>query len=393
MKLGTLSLLFVSAFTTAGAALAQQPLVCPVTSAAGPCEAFHYHVQMYRPDTRGFAELVSINQFSSQAACERAREVQSQRNVKLVEFFRTKGETKYEADRFGPCHCDASDPAQRTAHLRLQEEIRLRVRERLIDEKLTTDSELMRVVQPSPAPMLATPKLMPLPPLQAPAAQTAENSTNDLHATKAVDATQAAVASLDHLPLVDVLTGASEAPAQAPPIAEERVVEQPAPSAEELAPAQDAAEKFISYETERIQNVVKASAAIQDETTKEQIFEACLQRMNLLSNLRMLIEGSGVRSRLANLAAAAQTEEERLDVVAKLFGSDITRHWAPRDAADVILTVNPEVAAEPERALRDSSGRFSEQQKKRALYVLLAQSQPTEDQRLWLTSVIDRFLQ
>jgi len=33
-----------------------------------------------------------------------------------------------------------------------------------------------------------------------------------------------------------------------------------------------------------------------------------------------------------------------------------------------------------------------ELQKKRALYLVLAQSQPTEDQRLWLSTVVEGFL-
>ncbi|HEX2121011.1 MAG TPA: hypothetical protein VHL59_05145, partial [Thermoanaerobaculia bacterium] len=191
-----------------------------------------------------------------------------------------------------------------------------------------------------------------------------------------------------------------------PPLAEETVIETPAPaeppaaepqaepeaSEEEMQSAQDTAERFVSYETQRIQNVLKASTEIADETVKSRIFEACMQRIQLLSNLRLLIEGSGMRSRLATAARAAESESERLALIAKLFGEEITAHWAPKDATDVILDVDAEIASAPDRALRDASGRFSTEQKKRALYLVLARTQPTEDQRLWLSTVVEGFL-
>jgi hypothetical protein len=117
-----------------------------------------------------------------------------------------------------------------------------------------------------------------------------------------------------------------------------------------------------------------------------------MQRIQLLSNLRLLIEGSGMRSALTAAARDAQTEQQRLALIAKLFGDSVTPHWAPRDAADVIYEIENDIVASPERVLRDSSGQFGVAQKKRALYVLLAQSQPTEDQRLWLSSIIEGFL-
>ncbi|HYR28616.1 MAG TPA: hypothetical protein VEU30_09125, partial [Thermoanaerobaculia bacterium] len=63
-----------------------------------------------------------------------------------------------------------------------------------------------------------------------------------------------------------------------------------------------------------------------------------------------------------------------------------------QDAADVILEIEEDIAAAPERALRDTTGKFSAEQKKRALYLVLAQTQPTEDQRLWLSTVVEGFL-
>lgn len=173
----------------------------------------------------------------------------------------------------------------------------------------------------------------------------------------------------------------------------EKVVQaEDAPTEEEVQSAQETAEHFITYETQRIQNVLRASSAIADETVKSKIFEAAMQRIQLLSNLRLLIEGSGMRSRLASAARQADSETARLALMSRLFGDSIAPHWAPKDAADVVFEIENEVASAPERALRDTTGKFSVQQKKKALYLVLAQTQPTEDQRLWLSALVEEFL-
>ncbi|HXG57810.1 MAG TPA: hypothetical protein VNL91_02185, partial [Thermoanaerobaculia bacterium] len=82
----------------------------------------------------------------------------------------------------------------------------------------------------------------------------------------------------------------------------------------------------------------------------------------------------------------------RLAFVGRLFGPEITPHWAPKDARDVIVTPKPEVDDDPERVLRETGGRFDDDQKRRALYVLLGRIQPTEEQKLWLGSVVDSLL-
>lgn len=415
----------------AAAAAAQQGLVCPPGAPGKPCEAFHYHAGMYRPDTKQFVEVFGFNQFATQTACERARELHMAANARVVAFFRGVREQQYEADRFGGCHCDLtvdrSSPnfltdAQRAMQLRTVEEIRLRVREKLLDNGLLSDAEAVRGLwsEPPGTSMLGGGRLVAMP--QGTAAQVL-TSPDDLKPTKSIDTTKPAVVGLD-LPLQDAgsppanvqpttpVSAAARPPASAqeppmetvevpaPPATEqhsepqgEQVVRaEDAPSEEELQSAQETAESFVTYETQRIQNVLRASAAIGDETVKSKIFEAAMQRIQLLSNLRLLIEGSGMRSRLAAAARAAQSEEARLALMGRLFGDDVAPHWAPKDAADVVFEIESEIAAAPERVLRDTTGRFSSQQKKRALYLVLAQTQPTEDQRLWLSAVVEGFL-
>src|SRR5712691_10843782 len=397
----------LAAILIAAPAMAQQTLVCPPPSSASAhgCEVYHYHMQMYRPETRLFAELTGVNQFASQSACERYREAHITRNLAVVDYFkRVRNEQQYEPDRFGVCHCDMTiektSPAylsdqQRLTQLRTAEDIRLRVREKLLDSGLKSDSELVRglIAPPTPLALLGGSKLVPV---AGPSpATSAANSPDDLKPTKAIDLSKPVVMALD-LPLVDIA-----APTAPPPPEVAATSGPPTPAAGEVAgppqsgdsaSAADAAESFVSYETQRIQNVLKASAAITDETVKSKIFEACRQRIQLLSNLRTLIEGAGSHSRLAFAARTAQSESDRLALVTKLFGSSIAPEWAPKDAIDVVLQPNADVDSEPERVLRDTSGRFTDQQKKRALYVLLARSQPTDEQQLWLITVLDSFL-
>ena len=379
----------------AGAASAQTPLECPgAASATSHCDVFHYHVQMYRPDTRGFAEVWGVNAYSSQSACERARDAAMKRNLAVVDFFkRVRNESQYEPDRFGACHCDLSldktnpkylTDAQRSAQLRIAEEVRQRVRERLMDAGITTESELVRDVGPPPigVSLAGGPKIVPMP-QNAPVA--APVNVADLKLTRSVDTSKPAQASLDS-PLVDITTPAS-AVTSAPVAA---VAGDGGPESTESAA--DAAESFIGYETQRIQNVLKASSAITDDALKSKIYDACMQRIQLLSNLRGLIEGSGARSRLADFARNAKSEPERLIFVGKLFGDDVKMHWAPGDAKDVVLDAR-DVDANAENVLRDGGGKFDPQQRRRALYALLAHSQPTEQQQLWLSTIADGFLQ
>ncbi|HUP59959.1 MAG TPA: hypothetical protein VNA69_06030 [Thermoanaerobaculia bacterium] len=431
----------LAAFCLAAAPLAaQQPLVCPAPGAGRACDVYHFHQAMYRPDTKQFSEISATTQFATQASCERAREVRVAANAKTVEYFTRVKQQQYATDRFGPCHCDmtAMTDAQRAVQLRTAEEIRLRVRERLLDHRLTSDSEYVRAldVDPPVTPLLGAPRLVPLPQSAAPAVATV---ADDLKPTRSIDTSKPAVAALD-LPLVEITADATPAPVQsngtpaeatvdvgstpAPPPAElpaeplaeplaeppaeppaEPIVEPetrvsaepvpepaPGPSEEELLSAQETAERFISYETQRIQNVLRAANAIADESVTSRIFEACQQRVNVLSNLRLLIEGSGMRSRLAAAAGDAIDESRHLALIAKLFGDDITPHWAPQDAKDVIVDADPEIASEPDQVLRDTSGKYTTQEKKRALYLVLARTQPTEEQRLWLSTVVEGFL-
>src|SRR3954452_1651837 len=410
-----------------------QPLLCPpVASAAGkPCETFHFHVQLFRPEPRDFVEVYGVNAFPSMASCERARDAQFKRNANVVEYMRAQRRDWWQADKFGPCHCDMTveqaspnflSEAARTQQVRDAEEVRQRVRERLIDAKAPPDSDVMRNIAPtvSATPLIGGPKIVSMP---APVAVTTSNSPDDLQLTKAVDTTASSATSLD-LPLVEIampgitppveVAAAAPAPAAPAPAAPApasatgesqpqpqatpaplpqqtvQVAAEPAPviaDDPDLPVPEDVADAFVSYESQRIQNVLKASSEVGDEALRAQVLEACTQRIQLLSNLRSIIVGAGAKSRLVAAASAAKKESDRIALAAKLFGSDIPPHWAPKDAANVIFDAG---VTEPERVLRDNAS--SDQQKRHALYVLLATTSPTEQQQLWLSSVIEGLL-
>ncbi len=399
-----------------------QPLVCPPSSSTSgrPCDTFHYHVQMYRPDTKGFAEFFGINQFASQSSCEQAREARTKQNLAIVDYMKkVKNNLQYEPDRAGSCHCDMTveraspnflTDAQRATQIRMAEEVRKRVRERLLDAHVPSDSDLIRGLSPLPPvnPVLNGPRLAPL---QATASASTTNAPEDLRATRTVQNTPLATSSFE-LPLapiavagMPVSTGSPEVPA---PTAEatggagaattaatgtQTSGGAPATAAATDDAADDSADAFISAETERIQAVLKESSAVTDDATRTKILEACMQRIQLLSNLRTLIQGSGTHSRLATAARAARDESNRLALATKLFGSDMAAHWAPKEPASVVLDPQPAVESKPEAVLRDSSNQFSESQKKRALYLFLGRTHTTEEQQLWLIPVVDRFLE
>jgi len=355
--------MLLAAMLVAGAALAQQALVCPPGASNQPCERFHYHVAMYRPDTKAFIEIQGTP-FASQAACDRARDAELKRNLAVVDYFHKKGEQKYEADRFGPCHCDATTDAQKMTALRNAEEVRWRVRERLLDSGLLSDNELVRSLWTAPpvSPLLGGPRLVPLPP---PVAVQVLTSAEEMRATKAIEASKPVESKLD-LPLAEIAQAAR--PAEASDGA--------------------AIDAFLTSEQERINGVLKASGAVSDDDAKAKIFEASMQRMSLLSNLRQLIEAAGPRSRIAAAVRNAQSEADRLALVKRLFGDDVAPHWAPNDPSQVVIVG----LGDPERILRDSSGQFSDTQKRHALYTFLAQGSPTDEQRLWLANVVDVLL-
>ena len=453
MRRALLLILGLAAFRSEG-----QLLVCPPSTATSgkPCDVFHYHVQFYEPETKGFTTLYGINQYSSMAACDRARDARVKQNAAVVDYIKRIKAQPYEADRIGPCHCDMTlqttsatflSEAQRLVQKRTAEDVRRRVRDKLLDEDASADSELITglTIVTQVNPMLAGPRLTQLP---APVSIAVENRAADLRMPKATQTSMPAAAAID-LPLADIPLGeagaaaAASTPAPAPRPAEAATAKKPAPAsgeapvnltavevaipaesavetppatervpaavvpkpeAEEGAPApaapddqsmvsaEDAADVFIRYEIQRIQNVMHAIPDPPDETG-EKVIDACRLRSQVLTNLKYLIIGSGARSAIAAAARRTADEASRLDLVKRLFGEGIAAHWVPRVTTDVLIAADPAIDENPERVLRDSSGQHTPEQKRRALYAVLTRETITEDQQLWLITAVEQFLQ
>ncbi|HEX7704925.1 MAG TPA: hypothetical protein VF701_00555 [Thermoanaerobaculia bacterium] len=419
-----------------------QTLVCPAdpSSAGKPCDAFHYHMQLYSPETKAFTTLSGINQFASIAACEKAREAHTQQNADVVDYVKRVKAQAYEPDRIGPCHCDvtrhASSPAhlsdaQRDTQMRSAELVRRRVRERLLELGVPADSPLLQsAFRRLPVNrMLAGSRLTPLP---TPVVAASEYRTADLRMPRTSMSGAPATAVID-LPLVDIQVGEVSMPGTAAATAPEPALVAPGPPTapaieetvepeaavefpEEASPgsdpaeamadirpesgllsdpesrsAEDAADRFIRHETQRIQNVVDAVPDASD-ALGEQVMEACMQRLQALTNLRYLILGAGARSSVAQIAYRSRSDVARLAFVTRLFGEEVASHWMPAITTDVIIPSDPRIDEQPEAVLRDSSGAYSVLQRRRALYSILSRAPITEEQQLWLIPAIEEFL-
>jgi hypothetical protein len=387
---------------------AQAPMTCQLGSGAdsAKCSVFHYHVQVYDPSKKARVELTGVNEFASQAACEAELGAAQAHNQALVKFMTTNvPRQKFQPDVFGPCHCDMTrsasspnrlDPNRRVAELRMQQEIIAETREILLDAGvLETAPSVLAGLKLAPssfdpalwpkivfAPDPATMKIEPLP---IPETESMQTSVADLVPRGNFGA------ALD-LELIDVPTpknvmvASTSARADAP--AEES--ERPAASASDDANPADA---FVSFESSRVQAILQASSGIDDAAVKKRIFESAMQRLQVLSNLKVIVLAAGTSSRLADAFRNLDTDDQRAALMGRLFGSDVQGHWVPSDARDVILDIPPELTGDPIAVLRESTGRYDDEQRKQALYYALGRTANlTPSQELWIAELMSSFL-
>src|SRR5688572_29613307 len=78
--------LILAGCLAAATAVAQPALVCPTAPAGRPCDTYHFHVQMYRVDTKQWVEVFGVNQFASAVACDRARDLHIANNGKAIDY-------------------------------------------------------------------------------------------------------------------------------------------------------------------------------------------------------------------------------------------------------------------------------------------------------------------
>lgn len=407
--------ILVASLTLGTAGLhAQVPLTCQSGAGIDPsnCAVVHYHVKMYRPDTKTSVELTGVNEFASRAACEAALAAEKSRNAAVVDFLKKhEPRLQYQSDQFGSCHCDMThvassanvlDDAKRTAERRTQLDILTRVRLRLLDSDALPNSEVVtrlrvpastfdnalwprEVISPAAEDLASVPE-----PLAESAAKTTEVGA---------DAPKYAPAAAIEFPLVDVATPKEVivTRAIAPSVLDGGTESAPGGDQTEPTPSDsgeaNAADAFVNYETSRVQAIVRASAQVEDAAVKRSVLEASVARMQLLSNLKLVVETAGPRSALADALRSADAEPARLDLVGKLFGEMVKAHWAPADAKDVVVEIPGELTGDPFGVVREASGKYAVEQRKQALYHLLAKtSNLTSSQLLSLSDLMQSFL-
>lgn len=408
------SILLAGLALTSARAGAQTPLTCQ--SSAGidtaNCPVVHYHVKMYRPDTKTSVELTGVNEFASSAACESALAAEKARNVSVVDFLKkNEPRLQYSPDQFGACHCDMThsessadylDDAKRAAERRLQRDILAHVRLRLIDSDALPNSELVMSLRVPPSTFDAA--LWPLTVI-SPGAKDLESVPDPLPETAVkvtlvgADAPTSAPAAAIEFPYAEVPTPKEVmvTRAIAPSVLSGEAEPEPS-DATTPVPTVDlgdanAAEAFVNYETSRVQAIVRASGQIEEAATKKSVLEAVVARMQLLSNLKLIVETAGPRSALAGAFRGVDGEAARLELVGKLFGDSVKAHWAPADAKDVVIDIPAELTSDPFAVLREATGKYSRDEQKQSLYHLLAHaSNLTTSQLLSLSDLMQSFL-
>ena len=407
-------LLLTGLATAALGALAQAPLSCQAGAGidSANCSVVHYHVRMYRPDMKTSVELTGVNQFASKSACETALAAEMARNAAVLDFLKkNEPRLQYQPDVFGTCHCDMTrsassanflDDTKRAAELLTQQDILTRVRLRLIDSNALPNSELVRrlraplstfdmalwpraIVSPDSTDLQSAPEPLP---------ETAAKVTD-----VGADLPKSAAAQTIAFPLVEVATPKEVMVTRA--VAPSVIEAEPAGGASETStgaipsvPGEaNAADAFVNYETARVQAILRAAGQIDDASLKKSIFEASMSRLQLLSNIKLIVETTGSRSALAAAFREATDERSRLALVTRLFGDDAAGHWAPTDAKGVVFEIPGELTDDPTAVLNEATGKYSREQRMQALYHLLARSSNlTSSQLLWLSDLMQSFL-
>lgn len=414
----TLILLAVAGTLPAQTAAPAQALTCGPSSAGSSagCDSHHFHVSLYRFETRSWAEAWGVNGFATAAGCEAARVVEFRNSQTLAAFIRAKQpKSPIEILRVGSCHCDMSndkthprflDEVKRQRQVREVQVIRAEIREKLLDMDATPGSDVIRALVQPPSAFPGAVWSRQIPPPENPRGfvvdpttmalkdtaigkETARRESDTPFELAAIGAPPESVPSAgahpaEPLPLPETKVEAEQA--VAPPV-DDAVAETPREA--EQPQEESAADRFISYETSRITNILKASESISDDEVRRKIFESSLERSQVLENLRKIIDGAGTRSRLADLAQKALTQPNDYELVNRLFGPLIAKHWAPTDARDVVITFPSALSDDPVSVLRDTTGRFSLEERQTALYIALAREALTSRQESWLTGVVE----
>jgi len=386
-----LILLFVSVPAVA------QTLTCPSSAGVSEadCSVVHYHVLAWKPSSKRAFELYGLNQFSSTEVCEQSRAREEAENKAVVAAIRRANpKSPIQENKYGPCHCDMTesesnayflDQTKRDMQIRLYEQIRRELRWELLDAGLSTDSKEVQSLSSQPSTFRSNlwPKFLPPPPpVDVKFLNPEKVALQDTEASK----TQMRKATISaEIQLVPIQLAATDGTGAEVP---------ETPPAVAVIPESTPGEAFVTRETERVQSILGQSNDLADDSVKGQVFEALMQRLQALSNLRSLVATAGARSRLAARLESVDSDDASLALVGMLFGDEVRSHWQPETPDGAVVSPAPDVANDPVAVLRDTSGRFDETQRKTALYLLLARNASlTSNEQLWLSQIVEAYLQ
>lgn len=360
---------------------AAQSLTCP-TAASGDCALVHYHTRFWDPRSKSSFELLGHNAFGSMERCEEARAADEARNRAAIEhLLRVAPRMKTTPNAYGPCHCDPSwtkgDPSFLTEQTRLQSRrsarsIDLVMLNLLVKRDLLPDSELARRYEPAPSSFRSADWPLGIVRAATPGSDHSLGETPEPLMETTVIAQAPVDAEPTHLALKEItyadLTGLT-------------VTE------EESAPA-EARLDFLGAEIARFAALLDRSDEL---AQKDLVIDSCQERVQVLSNLQRLIETAGPRSRLALANRERVEEAARMRLVADLFGETVAAHWSPADPSGMSISIPASIEGDPLAVLRDTSGKFDSDERKLALYRLLAaEANLTESQEVWLASLIEK---
>lgn len=377
-------LLLIALLAAASTPAAAQTLTC-ATAASGDCTMVHYHVRYWDPRTKIALEVLGQNDFATMEACEQARLRDEARNRAALEhLFKVAPRMKTSANVYGPCHCDPTwtrgDPAFLPEATRLQlarsaRSIDLAMLNLLVEHDLAPESELARRYEPAPSTFRSADWPLGVVRATAPAADHALGETPEplmettIIAQAPVDAEPTRL-TLKEITYADVagltVTEATETPAAAGP-------------------------DFLGSEIARFAALLER---VDELAQKDVVIGSCQERVQVLSNLQRLIETAGPSSRLARANRDRVADADRLRLVAELFGETVAAHWAPADPGTMDIAIPAAIDGDPLAVLRDTGGKFDTDQRKLALYRLLAgDANLTESQEVWLASMIEKQIQ
>ena len=361
-----------------------QGLTC-TTSGSDRCAVVHYHVQEWSAETKQVTELYGINSFSSTSACEAARRADIASNQAAVDYLtRVAPRARATPNRYGPCHCDQtgmkSDPHyldddRRVAQLRTDRELRLQLMNLLVDNNTPADSTLVRALFETPRgasgsqwPRFVTPPAASTQKLLDPEHTAMKESTVTATSTAGIAGTKAE--------LVEVKFDPTLTRAEAP-----------------LVEEGEGGNPFIDQEMLRLGTILSDAGSLPDSGDKERLLETLNRRTLMLSNLARLIESSGPRSALTAATTAATSDEARMALIRKLFGTVVGAHWSARKPSDFAFDVPTAINTDPVGKLRDNSGKVNADDRRLALYVFLSQNPSlTEAQEAWARGIIESML-